>query len=121
MFVSALKAGNAPPSLKEAAAKFITKERVQQHHLEGMSEPAILAIVAVAGPIHCEAAAEKATAAALRPTWLTNDGERWADGADCAQPLPLHSTGIQASPGAFTFCQGFWGLRCRASIYDPIH
>ena len=79
LYAAALKASSDPPSLQKAAAKFITREWLQAHHLEGVPEQAILALVALSGKIHCDAAEEKATAASVQPLWATLAAGKGAD------------------------------------------
>ena len=82
LFTAALKAGSDPRTLQGAAARHVTREWLAQHHLDHVPDQAILALIAIAGKIHVDAAAEVARAAAVQPLWATFAGNRWADDAE---------------------------------------
>ena len=81
-FTAALKAGSDPPTLQRAAARHVTKEWLAHHHLDQVPKQAILALIALAGKIHVDAAADVAKAAGIRPLWDTCSGGRWAEAAE---------------------------------------
>ena len=82
VFTAALKAGSDPPTLQRAAARHVTREWLALHHLDHVPEQAILALIALSGRIHVDAAAEVARAAAVQPLWATFAGNRCADDAE---------------------------------------
>ena len=82
VFTAALKAGSDPPTLQRAAARHVTREWLAQHHLDHVPEQAVLALIALSGRIHVDAAADVARAAAVHPLWATFTGNRWADDAE---------------------------------------
>ena len=81
-FTAALKAGSDPPTLQRAAARHVTKEWLALHHLDQVPEQAILALIALSGKIHVDAAADVAKAAGVQPLWATCSGGRWAEVAE---------------------------------------
>ena len=60
----------------------MTKEWIALHHLDQVPEQAILALIALSGKIHVDAAADVAKAAGVQPLWATCSGERWAEVAE---------------------------------------